>query len=195
MTPFEAYKAYLAIKLHFTDPGYDAFKYRMRVQATEESFWKRRDRAYFEAAARKFKTQPEMVETAVACFLEDMTYIRDMLDAQREVEAFRARRSSIGYDFQLALSRVLRVTDDVDCMFINDPGQSYPVVIREYLAGEITLEALVLLDRVMKFVDRIVTSDTILWPDLKLKVQKYAPFVPGERDKYHRIATKLFTTG
>jgi hypothetical protein len=194
VTPFEAYKAYLAIKLHFTDPGYDAFRYKMRVTASEEAFWKRNDRQYFEAASRKFKTVPALTEAIVACMVADKEYIRDVLEGDMVLEEFRKRRSALEYDFKGALHHLLRVTRNLECMFISNPKETYPVVIQEYLAGKLSIEVLVLLDRITKYAKRLQTEDTILWPDLKQKIIDYSPFVPGPVDKYKDIAVKVFTS-
>ena len=43
MNEFEAYKHYLALKLHFSS-DYDYFKYNGKTNATQQSFEKRKDR-------------------------------------------------------------------------------------------------------------------------------------------------------
>ena len=48
MTPFDTYKEYLAFKNHFTREKYDYHKYGGRSKAKIESFYKRKDRYFFE---------------------------------------------------------------------------------------------------------------------------------------------------
>ena len=43
---FDVYKIYLGVKLHFTTDTYDYYKYSGKVNATLDSFTKRKDR-YF----------------------------------------------------------------------------------------------------------------------------------------------------
>jgi len=43
MDPFEVYKLYLALKLHFTTEKYDITKTRGAVKASEKAFLKRKD--------------------------------------------------------------------------------------------------------------------------------------------------------
>ena len=43
MDPFEVYKLYLALKLHFTTEKYDITKTRGGVKASEKAFLKRKD--------------------------------------------------------------------------------------------------------------------------------------------------------
>ena len=46
MTPFEAYKTYSALKLHFTT-DYNYFQYNGSVRLKQESFEKRNDKVFF----------------------------------------------------------------------------------------------------------------------------------------------------
>jgi len=43
MQPFEVYRYYLALRLHFTTDNYDVIKQQGRVRATKNSFLKRKD--------------------------------------------------------------------------------------------------------------------------------------------------------
>ena len=51
---YEAYKKYLAIKLHFTKDEFDFFRYGGTTKAKFETFTKRNDRYFFVKAARKY---------------------------------------------------------------------------------------------------------------------------------------------
>ena len=51
--PFECYKTYLAMKQHFTKDKYDYVKYCGRSRASLQSFYKRKDRYFFEKMARQ----------------------------------------------------------------------------------------------------------------------------------------------
>ena len=53
MTPFEVYKTYLALKNHFTQAKYDYNKYCGKVRASLNSFYKRKDRFWFEKLSRQ----------------------------------------------------------------------------------------------------------------------------------------------
>jgi hypothetical protein len=60
---------------------------------------------------------------------------------------------------------------------------------------EITLETVVILDSYLGFMDRESKkiSDTIIWPDIKRKIEKYKPFVNFDVDKFKNILLKRFT--
>ena len=55
MMPFECYKTYLAIKNHFTKEKFDYQKFGNKLsKITLKSFYKRKDRFYFESMVRKY---------------------------------------------------------------------------------------------------------------------------------------------
>ena len=47
MNGYEAYRLYLAVKLHFSTENYDFFKHNAKVNASIGSFTKRNDRYFF----------------------------------------------------------------------------------------------------------------------------------------------------
>ena len=53
MTDFEAYRQFLALKLHFTSENYDYFRYNGKHNATMASFDKRTDKRLFKKLVRK----------------------------------------------------------------------------------------------------------------------------------------------
>jgi hypothetical protein len=50
---FDVYKVYLGVKLHFTTKTYDYIKYGGKVNATLDSFTKRKDRYFFHKLSTK----------------------------------------------------------------------------------------------------------------------------------------------
>lgn len=50
--PFESYKLYNALKLHF-ESSYDAVKYNFKSNVTPNSFLKRKDKYFFAKLGRK----------------------------------------------------------------------------------------------------------------------------------------------
>ena len=53
MMAFDAYRCYLSLKNHFTKDHYDYHKYGGKTRATKETFYKRKDRFWFEKFARQ----------------------------------------------------------------------------------------------------------------------------------------------
>ena len=59
--PFDTYKAYLGLKNHFTKEKYDYVKYCGKSRASIESFYKRKDRFFFEKISRQ-KNDEEVID-------------------------------------------------------------------------------------------------------------------------------------
>ena len=55
--PYEVYKLYLAIKLHFTTKSYDVVKYKGKVRVKPETFRKRKDMVSLKKLARDYKRE------------------------------------------------------------------------------------------------------------------------------------------
>ena len=53
MTSYDAYRLYLAVKLHFTTPNYDFFRHNAKVNSSLNSFLKRNDRFLFHKLTTK----------------------------------------------------------------------------------------------------------------------------------------------
>ena len=67
LDPHNCYKTYLALKNHFTKDTYDFHKYNGKTRSSLQSFYKRKDRFFFEKMSRQ-KTDDEILEFFVANF-------------------------------------------------------------------------------------------------------------------------------
>ena len=77
--PFDSYKLYNALKLHFENDTYDAVKYNIKTTVNPNSFFKRRDKYFF---AKIGKNQKDIQNFFVFNFIEDMKYVGDMMDIE-----------------------------------------------------------------------------------------------------------------
>ena len=66
--PFDTYKTYLSLKNHFTSKTYDYHKYCGKSRASVQSFYKRKDRFWFEKLARQ-KDDKEIENFFIANFV------------------------------------------------------------------------------------------------------------------------------
>ena len=67
MTEFDAYRQFLALKLHFTSNSYDYFKYNGKCNVTVSSFNKRREKFFFKKLSREYNSE-ELVDFLVSNF-------------------------------------------------------------------------------------------------------------------------------
>lgn len=195
MEPYEAYRYYQALKLHFESKTYDAAKYNFKTSANPKSFWKRRDKYFFAKVAKRFKEAPEMIGYYAAHFTNGSKWIGDMLDNEEDYQAWLKRMQSISYTFEQDLIYLEDNYGSLDSVLKCTEG-AHPRVITVYLENEISLETVVILDKLTGFMSRAdkQITETIMWPDISLKVRKYHPFVPVDLDRMKKVVLKVFTS-
>jgi len=103
MTPFDCYKTYLALKNHFTKEKYDYHKYCGKSRASLQSFYKRKDRFWFEKLSRN-KTDKEIVDFFVSNFVSrdnpDTLWIGEIIrNGDKVYSEWKKRNQSLNYIF------------------------------------------------------------------------------------------------
>ena len=97
--PFDAYKYYMAIKLHFESESYDAAKYNFKTSISPQSFWKRRDKYHFAKLAKKFPTPDDIVDFYISQFVSGNKWVGDMLDRDECFTEWKRKKESLTYTF------------------------------------------------------------------------------------------------
>ena len=67
MDPFDVYKIYLAVKLHFTTESYDITKHKFATRGKRETFLKRKDLLVLRKMARDYDRK-DIIDILVANF-------------------------------------------------------------------------------------------------------------------------------
>jgi|TARA_Y100000385_G_scaffold108333_1_gene112493 hypothetical protein len=192
--PFESYKLYNALKLHFETDGYDAVKYHFKTSVKPTSFFKRKDKYFFAKLAKTYEN--ELKEFYIANFKNDVKYVGDMLNegGERYYRDHKKIMESLSYQFQNDINKL----NDMDVSFdslLEAEENNHPLIIKLWMQEEILLETIVILDSILGFVEREnkKITDTIIWPDIYRKIMKYKPFVKFDRDKCLHLLKKTFT--
>ena len=175
MDPFEVYKLYLALKLHFTTEKYDITKTRGAVRASEEAFLRRKDIVAMRKLAREYKKK-EIIDLLVANFVSGDKW-GGMFDT-RSAEVYRewkSRKVRRNYQFEqdIELIKLEMEKQSISNPFVADKGH-HALVYRLYLGKKFSIETLVLLDKMFKISDN---SDDIFLESINLLLRKYQPFV------------------
>ena len=189
MTPIEVYKTYLAFKNHFTKKNYDYFKYCGKTNASRDAFNKRKDRYFFERMSRK-KSDEQIVQYFISNFVstEDPSkvWIGEIIqNGETNFQNWQKRNQSLAYVFGDEVERVFKGSS-FDSYF-HTSGQ-HPKILKEYLKGNISIETLVILDKVLGYVEKFDKKilDPI-WGSVSMKIKKYGPFLNIDVPRYKKI--------
>ena len=193
MSPFETYQHYLSLKNHFTNPKYDFFKYGAKTRASVTSFNKRKDKYWFEKTSRKYSDK-EVVDFLVSNFTAtdnpQNLWIGEIINSgERNYSEWMKRQQSLTYLFK-EQSNELFSENELESVF--DCSKGHPPVLKMFLGGKISLETLVIYDKIFLFGN---TFDKKLldpvWESVSLKLKKYSPFINIDVFNYRKILRSI----
>lgn len=192
MDAFEAYRCYLALKLHFTTDSYNIVQQKGRVKASRDSFMKRRDLYAISKMAKTYSDE-EIVNFLVSNFVSGNRWggVFDA-DAKQTYTAWKRKIESLSYMFRMDLRIIL---DNLEIDTFNSEvvfavqKSEHPYIIKGYMSRQINLETLVILNKLYKFTDKFdrEIEETLVWPDISRLIRKYSPFLKIDKEKYHGI--------
>ena len=191
--PFDAYKQYLSLKNHFTKEKYDYHKYCGKSRATVKSFYKRKDRFWFEKLARN-KSDREVVEFFVSNFVTctdpGKLWIGEMIrEGEGRYTSWKRRTQSLSYVFKQEMESML-ANQDINSAFASTSGHS--PMLKGYLSGDISLETMVICDKILGYrtdYDKKLTDP--VWETVSMRMRKYSPFLNIDVFHYKKILKEM----
>ena len=190
--PFESYKLYNALKLHF-ESSYDAVKYNYKTNVSSQSFLKRKDKYFFAKLAKKYNGN--LKDFYVSQFINEQKYVGDMMDSEAEsyYATYKKIKESIHRVFSIDINILSEQKVEFNNLFESIEGQQ-PLIIQYWMQEDISLETIVILNSILGFIQREDSkiSDTIIWPDNKRRIEKYTPFVSFDINKCKTMLMKKF---
>ena len=192
MVPFDTYKTYLALKNHFTKDSYDYHKYQGKSRASLQSFYKRRDRFWFEKLSRQ-KDDKEIINFFVSNFTScsdpGSLWIGEMIkEGELRYTSWQKRIQSLTYLFKQESQEIFE--NGVETVF--DCSKGHPTLLKMFLSGQISLETLVIYDKIFLFgknFDKKLKDP--VWETLSLKIKKYSPFLHIDVFHYKKILKEI----
>ena len=141
MMPFDAYKSYLSLKNHFTKEKYDYHKYCGKSRASVQSFYKRKDRFWFEKLSRN-KSDQEVIDFFVSNFITctdpNKLWIGEMIrEGETRYTSWKKRTQSLSYLFKEETESIF-ADSNFDCVFAMD-GSRHPEILKAYLESHLYL--------------------------------------------------------
>lgn len=191
--PVDAYRQYLALKNHFTKDSYDYHKYCGKSRATVQSFYKRKDRFWFEKVARQ-KTDQEVIEFFVANFVScpdpETLWIGEMIkEGEERYTNWKRKVQSLSYVFKEESEELFSQTK-VDEVFQCSKG--HPLILKKFLSGKISLETMVIYNRIFLFGnDYDKKLQDPVWQTVSRKIRKYNPFLNIDVFRYRKILKEI----
>lgn len=175
MDGFKAYKYYMALKLHFTDPRFNVFVNRGRVRGTRDKFMARNDRTIFEKLARMFESEKEYIQYIAANLMYGHSQVvYESADSMANYKEFLMRRQSITKIFTDDLATIINTNAQYSFS-----GQDVPDVLQLLMSKQITLETMVILNDQDKIVDQMKQNNQIvlLLGDELTRIEKSKGFI------------------
>lgn len=198
---FEVYKIYLAVKLHFTTK-YDYIQYGGKVNATLESFTKRKDRYFFHKLSKKYG-ENEILDFFIANFATDSKgWVGNLLDKDgRDVYLdYKKRKDAFDYHFK---SDCIRIRNDFDARGISFDdgilvhGGQHPRLLQLFLQKKLGIQTLIILDNFISYSknwDKEI-SEKVVWPKIKSTLTRMKSFVKYNETSCRLILKQVFVEG
>ena len=197
MMPFDAYRCYISLKSHFTKESYDYHKVGVLSRVTKKTFYKRKDRFWFEKFSRQ-KNDKEDVDFFVSNFVSttdpSRMYIGELVkNGEERYVDWKKRTQSLSYVFREE-SESLFKDHQMDEVF--DCSKGHPIILKKFLGGNISLETLVIYDRILgygKDFDKKLKDP--VWETVSKRVRKYTPFLNIDVFRYKKILKEVVISG
>lgn len=184
---YTLYDSYVALKLHFTTDYYDIVKYKGIIKKTEK---KPKIVEYLKFFSTKYDVR-DLIDYFIANFVagDRNGGLYDPEGPNRYLE-WKKRTQSLTYNFKQDINTI---RDNVDVIedALNGHGR-HPIIMKLYLGNHITLETLVILERIYDFTEMNSLKDDLMWNDFKRLVCKYRPFIKIKESKYENIIRDAF---
>lgn len=197
MEPFEVYRYYLALRLHFTTDQYDVIASQGRVRASRQAFNKRKDLLSIKRIADLYSDK-EIVDFLVANFVTGDRWggIFDIEAKDRYID-WKKRIESLSYIFDKELLKLVEICDRDNKPYTSifkGTEDVHPLIVKSYLRNDVSIETLVILDKINNYTDEldVVYKDDLIWPDMSRVIKKYKPFLTVKLEKYNDIFRRRF---
>tara|TARA_Y100000593_G_scaffold28521_1_gene56894 strand:+ start:228 stop:842 length:615 start_codon:yes stop_codon:yes gene_type:complete len=193
VTPYEVYQKYLSLKQHFNKKNYDYFKFQGKVRANESSFEKRKDKHHFIRLSKIYKDE-ELTKFFVSNFVKSKDlWVGNATspEGRSNYIAWKTKIQSLPYVFENELEEMFDENENFNDIFNVEDGQ-HPPIVRHVFGEEVSLETFIVLDSILNFTSKFneKIEETVIWPELYSMINKYAPFVVVNKQKYVDILKK-----
>lgn len=195
---WRAYKAYLAIRIHF-QPGsaYHFFEKGGGTSATKESYGKRNDKWLFAKIDQMYPEYHDMLRfLAVNFYHNPKVYIRLLTQAPAVAvhDEYLAYEQSLTHNFVKELEGILNQVcgGDMDefADLFNASTATHPEIFKMMIVGDVTPWFFIIMDQATGFVDALNISDPVMWQPKIESLRKFQPFMTVDWNSIHAALAK-----
>ena len=191
---FASFALYHALHLHFTSKSYDYVKYNGKTNITKDTFMRRKDRFTFYKLSRKYSII-ELKDFFIANLLEKTDrWTNEFLgpESEDDYKKWQKRTQSLTYTFGNDIIELFNTLSDKDLgpeYLITVIDGQYPLLLNMMMQKEISIESLVVLNTLLNFFPmwEKKIDDTYVWPNIKMRCEKYKPFLNYDENKFKSI--------
>ena len=201
MKGFDAYKKYVALKLHFQS-SYDYFKFAGKSRTSKESYSNRRDKHIFEKLSKIYGDDDYELLLLSNLIENPEVWIGDIASegGRQKYLTLKKKFQSLQYTFK---QDMLRIKDDVDSgtvrsfddifKYVSDDA-CWPHIVSLMVQNDISMESFIIMNKILNFLPRTskYISDDLVWPEISKLISKYSPFIRVDLKPFRTIMKDTF---
>jgi hypothetical protein len=199
MNAYDAYRKYVAIKLHFQQKDYDYFKFAGVAKVSREKFETRNDKYFFQRIAKVYNEE-QFEQLLVANFISNKSgWIGDIFsdEGRKRLLEWKKNQQSLEYLFEQDLQSIKQLIDDGEISSFDEMFScvdDWPELVTMVFQSAIKIETFIIMNKVLNFFPKMDSQiqDTLVWPELRLMCTKYSPFIKVDVKRYKKIMRKIF---
>jgi hypothetical protein len=157
MSGYKAYQLHKALKLHFTQEKFDAYKYHLKTRSNVTTYNKLNYRYAFEKLAERYK-EPELIDFFVANFLVGNTFAMNMSEETHLMR--QSRVQSLTYKTKEDIVLLKHEFPDFDSLCVCDSSGSNPL-IELLISNDIQIETCAIIHRLTGFISDKFTKSLV----------------------------------
>jgi hypothetical protein len=189
MTGYEVCEMYTALKVHFSQPAYDAFQYNFKTGLKYSTYLERPDKKIFKRLSRTYPTR-DLMRFFVAHMIDDPhMWVGEMSDMHYRKWQGRMDRLFMVVDEEMnAITKFVEQRGHIKHIF-RDARLSNPPILAMARRKEISIETFIVLDNFMGFFPLLDKSVMIpfVWESFRHTCTKYRPFVVYDEAKMKSV--------
>ncbi len=188
MKGYDAYRMYLAMRNHFKTKKFN-FANKQFAKAKEDTYDKRKDKYFFVKLSRKYDEQ-QLAKFYLANFVQENGEWIGAMSAHGEKHylEYIKKLESLSYVFKSDALTMRDHCENFDDLFKGNP---HPPLIKLWMGGKITLESVVIMEKMFEFCERVTATDPV-WEIAKTKIIKYEQLLQTSTDKHRKVLKELY---